>query len=459
MKIKRLKIEGLFERNYDIDFYEDITLLYGVNGCGKTTILNILSTIISGELYNLKRYDFKSLELFVSGNGSGESEEKLFIKETTHSIPMYQVYFKGKMALVPKEVNEIEFALDDGSYKKSSVSQSKNYMEREEFLEGKEDYFDKYYNELVYEIQEAFYQLYIPLTRKSVSIDQLQRRNLGVGRKGLASYSDANTYLDNSVKKAIKLLRDYMMTITMRENRILERLKGQILNLALSSNEVEIDNLDLKDLFYLNSDLSEIPSISNFNIPIEQNLSALKEKLESCRGSFEIEENNSIKIINPMGFANFVAAMSQLKKFAQIAKTINKTNRSRETFLLPVNKLIATINEFLEDGEKEVLLDSRGILKFKRRGSSKQRSISVMSSGEKQIVMFFVYIILGLVNETRKGIFIIDEPELSLHVEWQNKFIPNLLEVAGDTQLILATHSPEIIGDRTEKCVEVRGVL
>ncbi|MGZ7151207.1 AAA family ATPase [Bacillus sp. BC08] len=457
MKIKRLKIEGLFERNYDIDFYEDITLLYGVNGCGKTTILNILSTIISGDLYNLKRYDFKYLELFV--NGSDENEERLIIKETTHSIPMYQVYFKEKMALIPKEVNEVEFDFDDGRYKKNNVLQSKKNTEREEFLEVKEDYFDKYYNELVYEIQEAFYQLYIPLTRKSISIDQLQGRNFRVGMKGLTSYSDANTYLDNSVKKAVMLLRDYMMTITMRENRILERLKGQILNLALSSNEVEIDNLDLKDLFYLNSDLSEIPSISNFDIPIEQNLSALKEKLESCRGTFEIEENNSIKIINPMGFANFVAAMSQLKKFEQIAKVIHKANRSRETSLLPVNKLIATINEFLEDGEKEILLDSRGILKFKRSGSSKQRSISVMSSGEKQIVIFFVYIILGLVNEKRKGIFIIDEPELSLHVEWQNKFIPNLLEVAGDTQLILATHSPEIIGDRTEKCVEVRGIL
>ncbi|MGQ0519331.1 hypothetical protein ACT453_61265, partial [Bacillus sp. D-CC] len=71
------------------------------------------------------------------------------------------------------------------------------------------NYLNKYYNELVYEIQEAFYQLYIPLTRKSVSIDQLQGRNLRVGMKGLAGYSDANTYLDNSVKKAVRLLRDY----------------------------------------------------------------------------------------------------------------------------------------------------------------------------------------------------------------------------------------------------------
>ncbi|MGQ0441092.1 hypothetical protein ACT4UT_33360, partial [Bacillus sp. B-TM1] len=58
------------------------------------------------------------------------------------------------------------------------------------------------------------------------------------------------TYLDNSVKKAVRLLRDYMMIVTMRENNTLESLKGKILNLALSSSEVEIDNLDLKDLFY-----------------------------------------------------------------------------------------------------------------------------------------------------------------------------------------------------------------
>ncbi len=244
MKIKRLKIKGLFERNYDIDFYEDITLLYGVNGCGKTTILNILSTIISGELHDLKNYDFKSLELHVSEHGVEKSEDKLIINETTHNIPLYQVYFKGKVALIPKGVN-----FDDGSYKKKSVSKNKKYMDREEFLEGTDEHFDKYFNELVYEIKNAFYQLYIPLTRNSVSIDQLQERNMILRGNGSGSYSETATHFDNSVNKAVELLREYKMKITMKENRIFEKLKGQILNLALSSNEVEIDNLDLKDIF------------------------------------------------------------------------------------------------------------------------------------------------------------------------------------------------------------------
>ncbi|PFH69632.1 AAA family ATPase [Bacillus thuringiensis] len=458
MKIKKLAIEDLFERNYSIDFYEDITLLYGVNGCGKTTILNILSTIISGELLELKNYKFKYLELIVSDNDPYLKEEKLIIKETIHNIPMYQVYFKGKMALVPKVTNEMYVDFEEMEFEKESISKRKAYIEQREYMEIKEEYVNKDFKELVYEIQKTFYQLYIPLTRKSVSIDRLQIRNVRAG-VGTARHDNANTYLDNSVKKAVKLLSDYMMRVTLRENRILERLKGQILDLALSSTEVEIDNLDLKELLLLSSDLWDMPSISNLNIPMEQNLEALKEKLESYRGTFVIDKDNNVQIQDPMGFANFIAAMSQLKKFTQIAKAVSKANKKREQFLLPVNQLINAINEFLKDGEKEVLLDARSTLRFKRKGSAKPQPIEVMSSGEKQIVIFFIYVILGLVYEKRTGIFIIDEPELSLHVEWQNKFVTNLLKISGDTQLILATHSPEIIGDRITRCVEVRGVL
>ena len=56
-------------------------------------------------------------------------------------------------------------------------------------------------------------------------------------------------------------------------------------------------------------------------------------------------------------------------------------------------------------------------------------------------------------------IVLIDEPELSLHVTWQKKFIPDLLdiiEVAGFDALI-ATHSPYIVGDREDLMIGLRG--
>ena len=51
--------------------------------------------------------------------------------------------------------------------------------------------------------------------------------------------------------------------------------------------------------------------------------------------------------------------------------------------------------------------------------------------------------------------FIVDEPELSLHLEWQLEFVDTLLELNPDIQLIFATHSPEIIGKRRDKAFKL----
>ena len=50
--------------------------------------------------------------------------------------------------------------------------------------------------------------------------------------------------------------------------------------------------------------------------------------------------------------------------------------------------------------------------------------------------------------EDRKqpGVFIIDEPELSLHLAWQEIFVKSIQQASPKTQFILATHSPSIIG-------------
>ena len=55
----------------------------------------------------------------------------------------------------------------------------------------------------------------------------------------------------------------------------------------------------------------------------------------------------------------------------------------------------------------------------------------------------------------RANVFIIDEPELSLHVEWQEKFVDAVIEASESTQFILATHSPSIILDKVDHCVEL----
>lgn len=64
MQIKKLKIVGLYGYiNKDIDFNGDLTLLVGINGSGKTSILNILNWIIKPSIPNLCVTEFKSIQL------------------------------------------------------------------------------------------------------------------------------------------------------------------------------------------------------------------------------------------------------------------------------------------------------------------------------------------------------------------------------------------------------------
>ena len=64
MVLSSLEVDKLYGNyTYKVSFNHDITLLYGTNGCGKTTILNIITAIITGNLYRLFFYNFEKIEL------------------------------------------------------------------------------------------------------------------------------------------------------------------------------------------------------------------------------------------------------------------------------------------------------------------------------------------------------------------------------------------------------------
>jgi predicted ATPase len=55
------------------------------------------------------------------------------------------------------------------------------------------------------------------------------------------------------------------------------------------------------------------------------------------------------------------------------------------------------------------------------------------------------------------SIFFIDEPELSLHISWQELFVDALLEASPKTQFVIATHAPAILAkpERKEWCEDL----
>jgi predicted ATP-binding protein involved in virulence len=79
-----------------------------------------------------------------------------------------------------------------------------------------------------------------------------------------------------------------------------------------------------------------------------------------------------------------------------------------------------------------------------------------LSSGE-QHELVLLYELLFKVQPS--SLVLIDEPELSLHVGWQTQFLKDLQEITklADLDILMATHSPDIIQDRWDLTVELKG--
>lgn len=73
-----------------------------------------------------------------------------------------------------------------------------------------------------------------------------------------------------------------------------------------------------------------------------------------------------------------------------------------------------------------------------------------LSSGEKQMLVILLTV---LVEDQQPYVLFMDEPEVSLHVDWQQQLIDLVLELNPNVQIILTTHSPALIMNGWVDCV------
>jgi predicted ATPase len=99
------------------------------------------------------------------------------------------------------------------------------------------------------------------------------------------------------------------------------------------------------------------------------------------------------------------------------------------------------VDELFAPTAKTIIRDSNEIM-FSQYGEI--IAPYMLSSGEKQIL---VILLTALVQENRPGVMLMDEPEISLHIEWQQRLITLIRTLNPNTQIILCTHSPAIIMD------------
>ena len=114
-----------------------------------------------------------------------------------------------------------------------------------------------------------------------------------------------------------------------------------------------------------------------------------------------------------------------------------------------IDTFVSTANDYLWDKKLEFSV-GEGMLVRNQLGEVLQPRD--LSSGEQQIILLFCHIIMA---HESGGIFIVDEPEISLNVKWQRRLVESLLrlDLAGNLQFVLASHSMEVLTQHSDSVV------
>lgn len=433
VNLKVFKLHGMY--NYDLDFNKDITFIYGVNGCGKTTMLNIIENIITGHIYKLFAYNFKFIKLtYISDNN--ENEQCIDIK---HLENILNVTFNEHIVEISRIIN---VGFDDVSLTKDK--------DRAYFMEYP----------ILRQIQVTFNHAYLTLNRFTTydldtDEDDYYARRFS-RRSAYYSNNIVNSAKDDAIDDVQELIREKYSSISEQITKYNDEFRNHILK-SLLDIKGRRNTIYTKGL--LEYKISELQSIIDSYLNILKELKILtkheEEEYDSYLKHFVktyeefINSDNKASIFN--NYIDILETLQEIIKMQRIQSIAEKTELKKRLARRPLETLARVTNEFFADNQdKHIIIDGKGRIYFTVGNDNQPINIHHLSSGEKQILIFFANLIFKI-KDTTSGILIVDEPELSLHLRWQKIFVDKALEVNPDIQLIFATHAPELIGKRTNK--------
>jgi predicted ATP-binding protein involved in virulence len=137
-------------------------------------------------------------------------------------------------------------------------------------------------------------------------------------------------------------------------------------------------------------------------------------------------------------------ARRMLTNLQEMKSNVTDANEYRDRLFKPFSVLQDFINSLFSNKQAEI---SSNVI-FHTSDSDIQPE--ALSAGEKQMLSFLMY------NAFYESVpIIIDEPELSLHVDWQRQLFKTLLSQNSNNQFIIATHSPFIYSNYPEYEIQI----
>ena len=168
-----------------------------------------------------------------------------------------------------------------------------------------------------------------------------------------------------------------------------------------------------------------------------------------ANNSFEEVKTETMNLQKEYRFINFInsSIMNDIPSYIATRKNYLATIEEDLTMKEVTNKVVNEINGIFDILEIDVRLKGfskdKKILPIFENSAGEEFDINDLSSGEKQL---FLRTLSIKMLEPNNSIILIDEPELSLHPKWQQRIIEVYKKIGENNQIIVATHSPHILG-------------
>ena len=256
---------------------------------------------------------------------------------------------------------------------------------------------------------------------------------------------------------------------------ILESIKDFFDNKSIDFNDIEKSNVNL-DIFFEEFEKEKIVPFINIDSPnniykvfhmlgsynsyVKENKGLyhqLTKEFENppkiiyvpANNSFEEVETETSTLLRNYEFINVVNSelMEDIPSYIATRRNYLATIEEDLTMKEITNKVVNEINSIFSILELDVKL--KGFSKDEKtmpifeNSAGEEFDINDLSSGEKQL---FLRTLSIKMLEPKNSIILIDEPELSLHPKWQQRIIEVYKKIGENNQIIIATHSPHILG-------------
>lgn len=378
------KIEGLAGRKevYKQRLNRDINIFYGLNGSGKTSLLRILDSAMDGDASNITMVPFKAAEV----NIYSIDYEMEFVTRI-QKLRKTPKSHRARREVAPRQISLIKDVEEDIDHRQEPEFEEFEWVTTPKIRDRTRPLRFKHVYLPTWRLYGGTISGSLPPILRSTEVEREYDWDLYFAEKLESLWRVYSNLLLSDVRKIQEKGIVSMLSSIIREKRTAEKQKG----------------VDTKMVY---------KRVDEF---------LKRQKTKTALGTMKKFEK---KYSSEPLFASVV------NNIDIIEQQIEKTTASRYQLEGLISRMFT--------GNKTIEFFDTGI--NVKTDAGEDIGLVALSSGEKHVLGIFIETLLADVST-----LLIDEPEISLHVDWQKDLISSMNRLNPQTQLIAASHSPEIM--------------